>query len=198
MSLVDPLGLETTQPVQCGTDSQGNPTFCMGTWNSAGGCDSNFVVCVTGASPITAGGGLEGMGGGLSPGDLSPCGGPRIGGCTNAAPRTISLKAGGAPSNGIGAKPNGCMVVNGRTVCPSPIDKYNFLHPGQTNYRDSNSRCSQHTTVNNKTGQVQSHIDEFNPNDYFLNHVILHVIPDVIYDITGSYLFPTGNQFCPQ
>jgi hypothetical protein len=94
--------------------------------------------------------------------------------------------------------PSGCMVANGRTVCPSPIDKYNFLHPGQTNYRDSNSRCSQHTTVNNKTGQVQSHTDEFNPNDYFLDHVILDVIPDVIYDITGSYLFPTGNQFCPQ
>ena len=103
-----------------------------------------------------------------------------------------------APSNGIAAKPGGCMVVNGKTVCPSPIDKYNFLHPGQTNYRDSNSRCSQHTTVNNKTGQVQSHIDEFNPNDYFLEHVMLDVIPDVIYDITGSYLFPTGNQFCPQ
>jgi len=57
---------------------------------------------------------------------------------------------------------------------------------GQTNYHDSNSQCSQHTTVNNKTGQVQSHIDEFNPNDYFMNHVILDVIPDVIYDITGS------------
>ena len=105
---------------------------------------------------------------------------------------------GGAPNNGFGAEPNGCLAVNGRTVCPSPIDKYNFLHPGQTNYRDSNSRCSQHTTVNNMTGQVQSHIDEFNPNDYFLDHVILDVIPDVIYDITGSYLFPTGNQFCPQ
>jgi hypothetical protein len=99
--------------------------------------------------------------------------------------------------NGFGAAPNNCMVVNGRAVCPSPIDKYNFLHPGKTNYRDSNSRCSQHTTVDNKTGQVQNHIDEFNPNDYFIDHVILDVIPDVIYDITGQYLFPTGNQFCP-
>jgi hypothetical protein len=87
-------------------------------------------------------------------------------------------------------------LSNGKSVCPSPADKYNFLHPGKTNYRDSNSRCSQHTTVDNKTGQVQSHIDEFNPNDYFLEHVFLDVIPDVIFDITGSYLFPTGNQFC--
>jgi hypothetical protein len=60
------------------------------------------------------------------------------------------------------------MVVNGRTVCPSPIDKCNFLHPGQTNYRDSNSRCSQHTTVDNKTGQVNSHIDEFQPERLLL------------------------------
>jgi hypothetical protein len=103
-----------------------------------------------------------------------------------------------APSNGIAANPGGCMVVNGKTVCPSPIDKYNFLHPGQTNYRDSNSRCSQHTTVNNKTGQVQSHIDGFNPNDYFSEHVVLDEIPDIIYDITGRYLVPPGNQFCPQ
>jgi RHS repeat-associated protein len=109
---------------------------------------------------------------------------------------TLTFGGGGATPKK--PKQNGCMVANGRTVCPSPIDKYNFLHPGQTNYRDSNSQCSQHTTVNNATGQVQSHIDEFNPNYYFVNHVILDVIPDVIYDITGSYLFPTGNQFCPQ
>ena len=114
------------------------------------------------------------------------------GGALSYGPLHLALLS--APSNA----PSGCIVVNGRNVCPSPIDKYNFLHPGQTNYRDNRSRCSQHTTVNNTTGQVKSHIDEFNPNDFFLEHVVLDVIPDVIYDITGSYMFPTGNQFCPQ
>jgi RHS repeat-associated protein len=32
-SLIDPSGLDTTQPVQCGTDAAGNPTFCMTTVN---------------------------------------------------------------------------------------------------------------------------------------------------------------------
>jgi RHS repeat-associated protein len=32
-SLVDPSGLDTTQPVPCGTDADGNPTFCMTTVN---------------------------------------------------------------------------------------------------------------------------------------------------------------------
>lgn len=91
-------------------------------------------------------------------------------------------------------EPCGCMVVNGRSVCASPIDKYNFLHSGQTNYRDSNSRCSQHTSVNNKTGQVQGHIDEFKPNTFCCEHVLLYVVSDVMCDITGSYLMPTGNR----
>ncbi len=138
----------------------------------------------------------------------SPCDGPNDPLCQaspnfNKTPCAFSADCGQqrtprTPPPAPSKAPSGCMVVNGRNVCPSPIDKYNFLHPGQTNYRDNRSRCSQHTTVNNTTGQVKSHIDEFNPNDFFLEHVVLDVIPDVIYDITGSYLFPTGNQFCPQ
>ena len=93
---------------------------------------------------------------------------------------------------------NGCIVVNGKSVCPSPIDKRNIFHPGKLNYRDNLSHCSTHVIVDPLTGQVVgTHVDEFNPNTYLLEHTFLDVIPDMIYDVTGDYLFPAGRSFCP-
>jgi RHS repeat-associated protein len=104
-----------------------------------------------------------------------------------------------APSNGFGAKPGGCMVVNGRTVCPSPIDnKYSLDNAGQRDYRENKPGCNLHVAVNNQTGQLNNpHMDQYNPNYQLFNHLFLDWLPDKIYDLTGQYLIPAGRTFCP-
>jgi hypothetical protein len=69
----------------------------------------------------------------------------------------------GSAASAFGIAPNNCMVVNGSTVCKSPIDKLNPMENGKTNYRDALPLCSTHATVDNSTGATQSHTDLFNP-----------------------------------
>ncbi len=105
---------------------------------------------------------------------------------------------------------NGYMVVNGHYVFPSNIDnKYNLMEKGQSNFRDLNPLCSTHVTVDQATGQTQSHIDLFNPSVplpayYPVDvsgasiplHLVFDAIPDAIYRATGMYLIPAGRTAC--
>jgi hypothetical protein len=107
-----------------------------------------------------------------------------------------------AANNGSG----GCMNVNGNYVCPSTVDKYNLMEKGKTNLRDFNITCSTHVTIDQSTGQVQSHVDLFNPQPLPIPGVspgvpvglrlIYDVIPDAIYRTTGMYLVPAGRSAC--
>jgi hypothetical protein len=47
------------------------------------------------------------------------------------------------------------MVVNGSTVCKTPLDRLNLLEVGKTSYRDCLPICSTHVTVDKSTGKVQ-------------------------------------------
>jgi RHS repeat-associated protein len=105
---------------------------------------------------------------------------------------------------------NGYMVVNGNYVFPSNIDnKYNLMEKGKSNFRDLNPLCSTHVTVDQTTGQTQSHVDLFNPSVplpayYPVDvsgasiplHLVLDAIPDAIYRATGMYLIPAGRTAC--
>ncbi|HTC48904.1 MAG TPA: hypothetical protein VK722_16385 [Candidatus Aquilonibacter sp.] len=101
---------------------------------------------------------------------------------------------------------NGYMVVNGNYVFPTKIDKYNPMEQGKDNYRDLNTFCSTHVTVDQTTGQVQSHVDLVNPEPLPTGPVspvvwpILHVVydgfPDLVYRATGMYLVPPGRSQC--
>jgi len=105
---------------------------------------------------------------------------------------------------------NGYIVVNGNYLFPSNIDnKYNRMEKGQSNYRDLNPLCSMHATVDQTTGQTQSHVDLFNPSVplpayYPVDvsgasiplHLIFDALPDAIYRATGMYLIPTGRTAC--
>ncbi len=105
---------------------------------------------------------------------------------------------------------NGYMVVNGNYVFPSNIDnKYNLMEKGKSNFRDLNPLCSTHVTVDQTTGQTQSHVDLFNPSvplpaTYPVDvsgasiplHLIYDAIPDAIYRATGMYLVPAGRSAC--
>jgi hypothetical protein len=98
------------------------------------------------------------------------------------------------------------MNVNGNYVCPTTVDKYNLMGKGKTNLRDFNITCSTHVTIDQSTGQVQSHVDLFNPQPLpipFVSpavpvglHLIYDVIPDAIYRTTGMYLVPAGRSAC--
>jgi hypothetical protein len=101
---------------------------------------------------------------------------------------------------------NGYMVVNGNYVFPTKIDKYNPMEQGKDNYRDLNTFCSTHVTVDQTTGQVQSYVDLVNPEPLPTGPVspvvwpILHVVydgfPDLVYRATGMYLVPPGRSQC--
>jgi RHS repeat-associated protein len=105
---------------------------------------------------------------------------------------------------------NGYIVVNGNYLFPSNIDnKYNLMEKGQSNYRDLNPLCSTHATVDQTTGQTQSHVDLFNPSVplpayYPVDvsgasiplHLIFDALPDAIYRATGMYLIPAGRTAC--
>jgi hypothetical protein len=102
------------------------------------------------------------------------------------------------------------MNVNGNYVCPSSIDnKYNGMEKGKDNFRDFNPFCSTHVTVDQTTGQVDSHVDLVNPafspppfpgptlpGVYPALHFIYDAVPDKIYRITGMYLIPAGRTVC--
>lgn len=98
------------------------------------------------------------------------------------------------------------MNVNGNYVCPTIVDKYNLMEKGQTNLRDFNFTCSTHVTIDQSTGQVQSHVDLFNPQPLPVPsvsrgvpvglHLVYDVIPDAIYRATGMYLIPAGRTAC--
>jgi hypothetical protein len=98
------------------------------------------------------------------------------------------------------------MVVNGNYVFPTKIDKYNPMEQGKDNYRDLNTFCSTHVTVDQTTGQVQSHVDLVNPEPLPTGPVspvvwpILHVVydgfPDLVYRATSMYLVPPGRSQC--
>ena len=98
------------------------------------------------------------------------------------------------------------MIVNGNYVFPTTVDKYNLMEKGKTNLRDFNFTCSTHVTIDQSTGQVQSHVDLFNPQPLpipFVSpavpvglHLIYDVIPDAIYRTTGMYLVPAGRSAC--
>src|SRR5260370_14458261 len=105
--------------------------------------------------------------------------------------------------------PNNCIVVNGSTVCKSPIDKLNPMEKGKTSYRDSLPICSTHVTVDNSTGETQSHTDLFNPQGSIPSaapgvpnipllpfHFVFDAIPDLIYQTTGNYFFPAARNQC--
>ena len=105
--------------------------------------------------------------------------------------------------------PSNCMVVNGTTVCKSPIDKLNPMEGGKTNYRDSLPICSAHATVNNSTGVTQTHTDLFNPQGSipFIApgvpsipllpfHLLFDALPDLIFNTTGNYFLPAGRNLC--
>jgi RHS repeat-associated protein len=108
-----------------------------------------------------------------------------------------------AANNGSGV----CMNVNGNYVCPSSIDnKYNGMEKGKDNFRDFNPLCSTHVTVDQTTGQVESHVDLFNPSVPFPApypvdlsiplHLLYDSAPDWIYRKTGMYLVPAGRTAC--
>ena len=146
--------------------------------------------------------------------------GPRYdGGCPGCVPAAFALGSlgsstsgncyyfladpcGGAANNGSG----GCMNVNGNYVCPTTVDKYNLMEKGMTNLRDFNITCSTHVTIDQSNGQVQSHVDLFNPQPLPIPgvspgvpvglHLIYDVIPDAIYRTTGMYLVPAGRSAC--
>jgi RHS repeat-associated protein len=100
----------------------------------------------------------------------------------------------------------GCQNVNGATVCPTTIDKYNPMERGKTNLRDFNLFCSTHVTIDQTTGQTASHVDLVNPQPLPVGPVspavwpVLHVIydgfPDLVYRTTGHYLVPPGRSMC--
>lgn len=97
------------------------------------------------------------------------------------------------------APSNNCMAVNGKTVCPSPIDnKYSLDNAGQRDYRENKPGCNLHVAVDNQTGQINNpHMDEYNPNYQLFNHLFLDWLPDKIYGLTGQYPIPAGRTFCP-
>jgi len=85
---------------------------------------------------------------------------------------------------------------------PTTIDKYNTMHPGMINLRDSNWFCSTHVLVDPSTGQTESHVDLFNPEPtqdqpsptLFWLHIIYDAAPDKIYRWTGVYPVPPGRS----
>ena len=121
-------------------------------------------------------------------------------GCVDA-----EVSAGSCVENGL---PPDCLQVSGMPVCKFPVDKYNLFEKGKTNYRDSLPFCSTHVTVDNSTGETQSHVDLFNPGVPFPSdsnaggllsiplHMIFDVIPDYIFRKTGDYVLPAGRTAC--
>lgn len=121
-------------------------------------------------------------------------------------PFTPFVKNGSAANN----QSSGCMNVNGSYVCRSTIDnKYNQMEKGKDNYRDFNPFCSTHATIDQTTGQMESHIDLANPTVPFpvyspVNlsgasipvHFMVDAVPDAIYRATGMYLIPAGRTAC--
>ena len=88
---------------------------------------------------------------------------------------------GSAPSN---PSQSGCMEVNGKTVCPSPLDnKINPLHgplnpngASPNHYRDDSPTCSTHVVQDPVTGQTEWHYDTYNPTYFPLSHLIVDVL----------------------
>ena len=79
--------------------------------------------------------------------------------------------------------------MGGKTVCPSKFDDWtNLLEWGKDNYRDNQKMCSTHATYDPSTGQLQIHVDLYNPLTAFLAHQVYDTAPDTIYRMTGRYL----------
>lgn len=112
--------------------------------------------------------------------------------------------------NDFAAANNGYIVVNGQYVFSSSLDNnYNAMEKGYSNFRDLKSFCSTHVTVDQTTGQTQSHVDLINPTVPFPAyspvdlsglsiplHLMFDSVPDAIYRATGMYLIPAGRTVC--
>ena len=93
--------------------------------------------------------------------------------------------------------PSGCPSVNGDTVHASILDdSFDVGELFKHDYRDSKEVCSTHAAIAYGSNQVNSHIDAYNPNLQLKNHLRYELLPDLFYDLTGSYLIPPGRRLC--
>jgi RHS repeat-associated protein len=209
LALVDPSGLEaescadgdgggSSDEMSCGYDNggtDGGGGGGGGDGGGGGGCD-DADACVTTSDPsgcdyadacVTT----------SNPPEESTTQDGCDAGCWTPPEQTVTNDPSGAPSN---PTQNGCKVVNGRTVCPSPLDdKANKMEQGK-NYRDADPMCSLHV-VDAADGTEDVHVDEYNPN-YSPLGLIFHLLndawPDHLYRKNGHYspLFPAGRDNC--
>ena len=222
LSKTDPSGEDAGED-GCGDDGAG---YSGGEYGGGGGdVGGSINIPSAGGSTVVNGGddgsiNIPGAGGsvtvnGQDPGLPSTCNSPDCYGNTGPAapePNSGGLSSGssGGNSGSLQSAPsNGCMVMNGVTVCPSPIDdKFNPMERGKRNYRDAFPICSIHVTIDNQTGETTSHPDLFSPirsipsgpglpNIPLLPfHLVFDGLPDAIYRLTGRYIIPAGRTQC--
>jgi len=212
LSNIDPLGLQDC--TMDGVDATCDMVFATiqaGGANGAFPRNCNMVACVTFAGLVPLQQNDNGQFGGCGSSDFSVF-------CITFAPMPVDSDSwawaftksffafAGGPGNVPANNGGGCQNVNGTTVCPTTIDKYNPMERGKTNLRDFNLFCSTHVTIDQTTGQTASHVDLVNPQPLPVGPVspavwpVLHVIydgfPDLVYRTTGHYLVPPGRSMC--
>lgn len=157
----------------CGDDDSGGGGGGGDTYDPTD-CNDPHVTCVSTGDP------------GPEPTDPGPCMAAVCGYDPMVPPPPASDPPTTDPSQNLANNPSqgGCMVVNGKTVCPSPLDnQINPLHgpinpngASPNHYRDNNPTCSTHVVQDPVTGQTEWHYDTYNPKYFPMSHLFVDVL----------------------